>query len=170
MAIEGIRSVVLFQGGARQAIHQLKYRDRQSLAVSLARLMAEYWQVSPLPADLLISVPLYPARQRERGYNQAELLARALGRMISLPVMSGGLKRVRNTRPQMSLDATDRRENVRGAFVYQPSKERDNNPIRDRRVLVVDDVCTTGSTLEACSLALKTAGASAVWGFTLARA
>jgi ComF family protein len=170
LAIEGIRSVVLFQGGARQAIHQLKYSDRQCLAVTLARLMAEYWQMTPLPADLLISVPLYPARQRERGYNQAELLARALGRMINLPVVTGRLKRVRNTRPQMSLDAPDRHDNVRGAFVYRSSKESGNNPISDRRVLVVDDVCTTGSTLEACSLALKAAGASTVWGFTLARA
>lgn len=132
--------------------------------------MAEYWQASPLPADLLISVPLYPARQRERGYNQAELLARALGRMISMPVVTGRLERVRDTRPQMSLDATNRRDNVRGAFVYRSSKERGDNPVRDRRVLVVDDVCTTGSTLEACSLALKAAGASTVWGFTLARA
>ncbi len=170
LTIDGIRSVFVFEGGVRQAIHQLKYRNHQSIAVSLARLMADYWHANPMLIDLLISVPLHPARQRERGYNQAELLARALGSMISLPVVSSGLRRLRHTRPQMSLDATQRRENVRGAFIYQSSEASGGNAVSGQHVLVIDDVCTTGSTLEACSLALKAAGACAVWGFTLARA
>ena len=181
LAIDGIRSVVLFEHGARQAIHQFKYRDRQALALPLARLMAEYWRANPMPADLITSVPLHPARQRERGYNQADLLAQAVGRVIGIPVGTARLKRVRHTRSQMSLNAADRRENVHNAFVCEvpaggevPAPSSRGSGCADlgvsgQRVLVVDDVCTTGSTLEACSVALKAAGASSVWGFTLAR-
>jgi ComF family protein len=165
--IDGIRSVFLFEAGIRRAIHRLKYGDRHSLSVTLARLMADFWHADPIPADLLMPVPLHPARQRERGYNQSDLLARALGDMINLPIVTAGFKRVRHTQPQMSLHAADRRENVQNAFVYEPL---DGNVITGQCVVVIDDVCTTGSTLEACSLALRRAGASVVWGFTLARA
>lgn len=170
LAIDGIHSVVLFEGQVRQAVHQLKYRNRHSLAVPLARLMADHWHKNPIPVDLIISVPLHPARQRERGYNQSDLLARALRGMIGVPMAASGLRRVRHTLPQMSLSASQRCENVHGAFIYQEPARGSGVPVNDRRVLLVDDVCTTGSTLEACSLALKAAGASAVWGFTLARA
>jgi ComF family protein len=170
LAIDGIRSAFLFEGGVRQAIHELKYRHHQALAVILASLMAAHWRANPLPADVLVAVPLHPARLRERGYNQAELLGRALGGMIGMPVMTGGLRRVRHTQPQMSLDSAHRRGNVQDAFIYQPPASGHGNAVEGRRVLVVDDVCTTGSTLEACSLALKAAGAAGVWGFTLAHA
>jgi ComF family protein len=166
LAIDGIRSALLFEGGVREAIHQLKYSNRQTLAGILAGMMANCWQANPVPVDLLIPVPLHPFRLRERGYNQSDLLARALGTMIGLPVVTNGLRRVRHTQPQMSLQAADRRENVQGAFIYQT---RGSKTISRQRVLIIDDVCTTGSTLEACSLALKAAGASAVWAFTLAR-
>ena len=132
--------------------------------------MAEYWQRCPLQADLLLPVPLHSARQRERGYNQAESLAQALAGVIHLPLHTTGLQRVRHTRSQMSLDAADRQKNVQGAFAYQPREGGAGSAVSNRRVVVIDDVCTTGATLEACSLALKAAGASQVWGFTLARA
>jgi competence protein ComFC len=171
MAIDGIRSAYLFEGVVRQAVHQLKYSNRQGLAVPLARLMARYWRANPIPVNLIVSVPLHPARQRERGYNQADLLACALGGMIDVAVVTKGLRRVRHTQPQVSLNATERCENVRGAFIYQVSEKGYSDlAVNGRSVLVIDDVCTTGSTLEACSLALKAAGASTVWGFTLARA
>jgi len=160
----------VFEGAARQAIHQLKYRGRHSLVVALVELMVDYWRATPLPVDLLVPVPLHAARQRERGYNQAELLARAFGDRIGLPVANTGLRRTRSTRPQMSLNASDRRGNVQDAFTYQPSTAGHDNMVKGRRVLVIDDVSTTGATLEACSLALKAGGASSVWGFTLARA
>ncbi len=162
--------MVFFEGEVRRAVHRLKYRNHQSLAVPLAQLMADYWRKDPMPADLITPVPLHPARQRKRGYNQADLLARAFGRMIGVPVETTRLKRVRHTRSQMSLSAADRCENMRGAFTYQTPKGNNASGVRGRRVLVVDDVCTTGSTLEACSVALKSAEALSVWGFTLARA
>ena len=169
LAIDGIRSVLLFEGEVRQAVHLLKYRYRRWLAEPLAQLMADYWRAHPMPVDLVIPVPLHPARQRQRGYNQADLLARAFGRMIDMPVETAGLRRVRHTRSQMGLSAAERSENVRGAFSYQAS-QKGVFDMCGRRVLVIDDVCTTGSTLEACSVALKAAGAASVWGFTLARA
>lgn len=167
LVIDGIHSVFLLEGEVRKAIHLLKYRNQHAMAPALAGLMADYWRANPLPADVLMPVPLHPARQRERGYNQADLLARALGDMIGLPVITTGFQRVRHTQPQMSLGAAERRENVQGAFTYL---SRSDNTISGQRVVVIDDVCTTGSTMEACSLALKAAGASVVWGFTLARA
>jgi ComF family protein len=171
LAIDGIRSVFSFEGEVRQTVHHLKYCNRQVLAVPLARLMAGYWRTNPIPVNLIVPVPLHPARQRERGYNQADLLARALGGMIDVPVATKGLRRVRHTQPQVNLNASERGENVQGAFIYQVSEKGSGDvAVNGRRVLVIDDVCTTGSTLEACSLALKAAGASNVWGFTLARA
>ncbi len=171
-----MRSAVLFEGEARQAVHLLKYSNRPTLAEPLARLMADYWQTNSMPVDLVTAVPLHPARLRERGYNQADLLARAFGRMIGVPVGLAALRRVRHTQPQVNLNAAQRRENVQNAFAatapthFFKGQREDGLGVCGRRVLVIDDVRTTGSTLEACSLALKAAGASSVWGFTLARA
>ncbi len=166
--MDGIRSVLLLENGAREAVHQLKYGGRSSLAAPLARLMIDYWRANPLPADVVVAVPLHVARERERGYNQAYLLAREFSREVGLPPMAGTLRRARNTPAQVGLDASQRHANVWGAFLYQAPQGGDG--VRGRQVLLVDDVCTTGATLDACSAALKTAGAASVWGFTLARA
>jgi ComF family protein len=168
LLIDGIRSVVSFEGRAREAIHQFKYVGRLPLASRLARLMADYWRANPIPADVITAVPLHVARQHERGYNQADLLAQEFGRVIGLPFVAGTFQRVRNTRAQVGLDAAERRANVRDAFAYQVLRQ--GRSVQGQHVLVIDDVCTTGSTLEACSVALKAAGAASVWGFTLARA
>jgi len=179
LAIDGIRSVLRFEDSARHTIHCFKYANRPVLATPLAGLMAEYWREQPLPADVIVPVPLHVARQRERGYNQADLLARALGHSINLPVSGNALRRVRPTPAQVGLNMAERRANVCGAFASpgisyaQGSSVTWGNPdvpVYGQRVLVVDDVCTTGATLEACSLALRAAGAVSVWGFTLARA
>lgn len=174
-AINGIRSVLVLENGARQAIHQFKYGNRPSLADPLARLMADYWGASPLPADLLVAVPLHVARQRERGYNQAHLLARALAQMVGLPLATNILRRTRPTRVQVGMDALERQVNVHDAFTCEArARARDSGPhlatVEGRNILLVDDVCTTGATLEACTIALREAGAASVWGFTLAHA
>jgi ComF family protein len=164
-AIDGIRSVAFFEGPLRQAVHGFKYRGLHSLAVPLASLMSACWRRAPLPADAVVPVPLHRRRLRERGYNQAELLARALGAEVGMPVRKDWLIRTRATSPQVDLDASERRANVAGAFQCP-----DSSAVAGRQVLLIDDVCTTGATLESCSLPLRRAGAQSVWAFTLARA
>ncbi|MBC8253948.1 MAG: ComF family protein [Ardenticatenia bacterium] len=163
------------QNGARQAIHQFKYGNRPSLAAPLASLMADYWAASPLPADLIVAVPLHVARQRERGYNQAHLLAHALSQMVGLPLVTSTLRRTRRTRVQVGLDAFERQVNVRDAFTCDARPRARGSrlhlpTVQGRQILLVDDVYTTGATLEACTMALREAGAARVWGFTLAHA
>jgi ComF family protein len=122
------------------------------------------WRFAALPADLIVPVPLHAARQRERGYNQSALLAMPLSRVSNLPVAEPALERVKVTTPQVTLNAVERKANVRAAF------EARSDLVRGRRVLLVDDVCTTGATLESSSIALRQAGAASVWALTLARA
>ncbi|MEE9284124.1 MAG: ComF family protein [Dehalococcoidia bacterium] len=151
------------KGAIRQAVHDLKYRGVRALAPLLGAAMAEHAQRSGLRADLLVPVPLHRTRLRERGYNQAELLAREVGRRMRLPVDSETLARVRHGSPQaMSGDAAERRAEVREAFQAR-------RKLPARRVLLVDDVCTTGATLNACGRALKRTGVQQVLGLTLAR-
>lgn len=164
LRLEGIRSAAPFRGPVRAAIHYLKYRHAPTLAGPLGELMAGWWREHPLPVDVMVPVPLHPARLRARGYNQAALLAHALSQRIGVPVDEGALFRVRATASQMRLKAAERRRNVQDAFYCPPGR------VSGRRVLVIDDVCTTGATLEACADALRAGGAIAVWAFTLARA
>jgi ComF family protein len=148
----------------REAVHAFKYDGLQALADPLADLMAQYWKDHPLPARVLVPVPLHRARQRERGYNQAELLARGLGQRIGLPVDTTSLVRQRPTAPQVELDAVQRKQNVAGAFKVQDSS------LSGQEVLLIDDVCTTAATLDACAIALREAGARSVRALTLTRA
>ena len=162
--IDGIRSAAYFEGVLREAIHRFKYRGGQALAQPLGQLMVEHWSDYNIPAEVLIPVPLHPTRLAERGYNQAALLARELGANIGLPVEASSLTRIRATALQVNLDVAARRENVRGAFRCLDDR------MAGRRVVLIDDVCTTGATLSACALALREAGVGSVWAYTLARA
>jgi ComF family protein len=134
-------------------IQTLKYGERPRLAETLGEELARAIP-SASDADLVVEVPLHPARQRERGYNQAALLADALSATIGVPRLPAALERVRATRPQARLDARARRENVDGAF-----RARRPDWLSGRTVMVVDDVMTTGATLEACMEVLASAGA-----------
>jgi ComF family protein len=164
--IDGIRSVSLYQGPLRQAIHGFKYRRQRDLAPVLASLLADYLILNQPPGDLLIPVPLHPDRQRQRGYNQSILLARALIEALpnaGLAVNETGLRRIRATASQTNLDRHQRKHNVAGAFACA------DGSLAGRRVLLVDDVCTTGATLEACAVACHQAGAASVWALTVTR-
>ena len=162
--IDGIRSPFRFDGVMRQAIHQLKYRNLRTLAAPLARLLNDYLITSPVPGEVLVPVPLHRKRLRERGYNQSSLLARELGKLTSLPVVDGCLIRQRHAPPQTRTSTVDERQsNVADAFACGDQR------LRDKQVLLIDDVSTSGATLDACAAALKAAGATSVWGLVLAR-
>jgi ComF family protein len=162
-SLDGIRSVGLHEGALRQAIHHLKYRRRRELADPLGRMLFDYWRCADLAADLVIPVPLHDSRMKERGFNQASLLARALTDRAQLPLDETHLRRIRATPPQVGLGAAQRKANVRDAFEWQ------GESLSGSSVLVIDDVCTTGATLEACAAALRRADAGMVWALTLAR-
>ena len=163
-ALDGLRAACTFDGIVRQAIHNLKYRQARSLAGLASSLLADSLAKRPLQADLLVPVPLAAGRRRERGYNQAELIAACLSRSIDVPTAAAALERVRETPPQVGLSAPERRRNVRGAFACSAEAL-----VAGRRVIVLDDVATTGATLAACADALKTAGAARVYGLVVAR-
>jgi ComF family protein len=146
-----------YDGTLREIIHALKYQGRRSTAPRLAALMRQHGTGVLSGADCVVPVPLHRARERERGFNQAEDLARGLG----LPVACV-LRRNRQTRPQVDLTATDRRENVADAFAVSSAAP---GPV----VVLVDDVTTTGATLEACARVLRAAGAREVRTLTAAR-
>jgi ComF family protein len=162
--IDGVRSPFRFDEVVREAIHQLKYRNLKAIAPCLAELLADYLRSNPLPGEALVCVPLHPRRLRERGYNQSSLLARELGRRIDLPVIEDCLIRVKQAKPQVrAVDVEERRRNVADAFVCS------NEKVRGKKIILIDDVCTSGATLESCAVALKNKGATSVWGLTLAR-
>lgn len=161
--LDGIVAAALFQPPIQPAVHDLKYNGVRDLACPLGEIMAAGWPRTGLAADVIAPVPLHRARRAERGYNQSGLLAQVLGERIGVPVDENLVIRQRATRPQVGLGQVERRENVAGAFVCR-------QPAAGLRVVLVDDVCTTGATLEACAAALKAAGAVAVWGYTLTRA
>ncbi|HOR00976.1 MAG TPA: ComF family protein [Anaerolineae bacterium] len=161
--LDGLRSAAWHSGPLRAALHRLKYRGQRVLAAPLAGLVVAAWRRDPPPAGLLIPVPLHPTRVRERGFNQAALLAAYVGRELGLPVDARHLARIRATPPQVGLSAGQRLVNVAGAFRYSgPS-------LHGRAVCLIDDICTTGATLEACAAALREAGAASVWAYTVAR-
>ena len=157
------RSAALYGGPLREAIHALKFAGRRALAGPLGDLASEQC-VRSLPdgIDALIPVPLARERERERGFNQATLLAQRIGKRLDVPVRPRWLARIRATRPQSDLSAAERRANVRGAF-------RASDHVRGCHVLLVDDILTTGATLDACARALRDAGARRVGVLTVAR-
>jgi len=146
----------------REAIHRFKYQNMRGLAEPLGELLASYVVEHSLPASVLVPVPLHPARLAERGYNQAALLAREMGRRLDLPVVENSLLRVRATRQQVGLNAEERQANVAGAFACRDAQ------LAGQQVLLIDDVYTTGATLTACGAALAAIGAASIWGLTLA--
>ena len=161
-----IRSAVVFGPQIRGVVHAWKYGGQSHWSAYLAGLMKKHWTeyVDLADGQILIPVPLHPKKYKKRGYNQSALLARELGHIFQLPVDETSLIRVRNTPSQTQFGREGRLQNMSGAF----SCTRAEN-IQGKVVLLIDDVATTGATLEGCAQALKTAGAKKVIAYTLAR-
>ena len=164
---DAARAAFLFQGTVRELIHRYKYNRHIQLRRPLGLLLAEMLapDVTKWEADLLLPVPLHRRRLRKRGFNQAALLVELLAREWRLPLERHLLQRVRWTEPQVNLPAPARPGNVKGAFALKSGAE-----VSGKRIILVDDVFTTGSTIAECSRVLKRAGATAVFAVTLARA
>lgn len=162
--VDPVRAAVIFAEPIPTIIHQLKYNGYFGLAKPLADLMVDAWSKWQIPVDLVVSIPLHPHREKKRGYNQSDLLVHHFCEQLDLAEDKRALQRVRNTSPQVGLGANERVSNVANAFVADISKAT------GKHILLVDDVCTTGSTLKAAAEALMTAGATRVSGYCLARA
>ena len=164
LEIGGIRSIYYYEGAVKDAILQLKFHGLKSIVPLLGSHMSAYMSGNQLDADFIVPVPSHSKRIRERGYNQAELLARALASISGISVEAKTLRRIKLVRPQSSSSSREeRRTNVIDTFVCS------GEGVSGKRVLLVDDVCTTGYTLEACSRELRTACAAEVRALTVAR-
>lgn len=159
------RAALAFDGVARDVVHSFKYADRHEAVPLFARWMSDAGRGLIAQADVIAPVPLHPWRLLRRRFNQSAVLAGRLARAHGKPVVLG-LKRVRYTRQQVGLAFGERRANVEGAFRVAP---RQAAAFAGKRVLLIDDVITTGATVEACAIALKDAGASSVDVLALAR-
>ncbi len=152
----------VYEGAVATAIHLFKYEKKTTLAAPLAGLVME--DVRGIAFDCVAAIPLHPRRLRMREFNQSLLLARQVARTLSLPLSMDALSRVRETPPQVGLSKKERNENVRNAFQVGRSEE-----IKNKRILLIDDVYTTGATLKEGAKALMRAGAAEVTVATVAR-
>lgn len=166
-SFSGARAFACYTSEVRRIIQAFKFDGRRDLAGQLAPLLAATFLDSwaPHEMDVIVPVPLHPRRKRTRGYNQAALLGRELGKRLGLPCHDRILARVRATLPQVGLSDAERSQNVHHAF--RCTRHAD---VKGRRILLVDDVMTTGSTVASASAALIEAGATRVWVLTVARA
>jgi ComF family protein len=170
-AFTALRSCFDFDGPLREAIHRYKYQGQSSLAVLLADEMMRFWQTGcgntlEIPhCDWVTPVPLHWWRAHRRGYNQSELLANHFSYDTGIPAKVL-LRRIRPTRPQIELAREQRAQNVQNAFQVDDALKP---LLRQKTVLLMDDVCTTGATLRECASALRKGGAAAIYALTVAR-
>lgn len=163
-SLNGIIYAAKFNGSVKEMIHYLKYNKYQTIAASLAKLVLKKLQISKVTKDsIIVPVPLHWSRYWQRGFNQSELIAKIISKNLKLEYISA-LKRIKNTAQQMRLKRQGRLENLKDAFKIE-------NPelISGKNILLVDDVATTGATLNECAKVLKRAGAKKVWGVVVAK-
>jgi ComF family protein len=151
-----------FEGALREAIHALKYQGVRGLAPILAERLAQAFGRSTFQAQAVVALPLHAERLAQRGYNQAALLAEALARRLNLPYLPEAVQRIRHTAPQVGLNRHERAANVADAFRADPEQ------VRGLRLILVDDVVTTGATMRACAESLRNAGAVEICALSVA--
>lgn len=163
-------SAYVYNEVAKQAVHSFKYGKNRDSGRYLGRLMAERFLLTSHTivilqgVDALVPVPLHEAKERERGFNQAQILATEISKATNIPVMEAALVRTRNTEAQAGLGKSERNQNMMGAFAQGAQ------PVTSKTVLIIDDVFTTGSTIQECMKALHLSGASHSFSYTFARA
>lgn len=161
-ALDGVSIAYVYQGPLRDAIHQLKYRRRRRMAGPLGELLVPFARPHAATLDAIIPIPMHAARYAERGFNQAELIAQTVAAGVQIPCLGSSITRVRATAQQAKLNAQERQQNMRGAFAWKGGTP-------PARVLLIDDVLTTGATMDACAQTLREAGSREVYGLALAR-
>lgn len=157
------RAFAYYGGVIREAIHQLKYQNDVGVARVLASYLLKVIQAENWEIDLVIPIPLSKRKQEQRGYNQAERLARPVAEALKKPLSTEGLSRIREKASQVDLNVQSRRENVRGVFEAEPAI------VKGKRILLIDDVFTTGATLESASQALRDAKSDRVYAVTVGK-
>lgn len=162
--ISGVRSWAVYEGPLRNAIHRLKYYRDISLGEKLSSHLIGYLQNGEWVVDMIVPVPLGSSRFKERGYNQAALLAYPLALNMGIEYRPKVLNRILETKSQVGLNYEQRKENVAKAFKAKADK------VANKKILLIDDIATSGATLDACAHGLLLAGASDIYGLTLARA
>lgn len=161
-SLNGLRVFGGYQSPLKEAIHALKYTRFPAVAHPLGQKLADLWQAQKIDVDGVIPVPLHAERVQQRGYNQSTLLAEVVCERLRIALYDNLVQRVRPTRPQVGLNYQERLQNVADAFEADPT-------VSGTRWLLVDDVCTSGATLEGCAAALRAKGAMQVWALVLAR-
>lgn len=151
----------------QKSLYQLKYGQRQEYGIFYGEVLAFYAkeQIARWSIELLIPIPLHRKRREKRGYNQAEVLAWTLGKKLQLPVDTRSLLRKKNTKPQKELEAKERKQNMRDAFRVPDGREKF---LKGKNILLVDDIYTTGATIDSAAKCLKQAGANKVYFLTVA--
>ncbi|MBP6016728.1 MAG: ComF family protein [Candidatus Promineofilum sp.] len=158
-----MRAPLRYEEPTRTLIHRFKFEGYFALGRPLAGFLIDGWPGWNIPPDLILPIPLHPRRRRQRGYNQAELLARPLGEAMAISIDVSALRRTRHTVPQVGLGPDERHTNVQGAFAAEAGV------VGGRHILLIDDVLTTGATMRAAAEALLAAGAADVAAYCLAR-
>ena len=164
-SLDGLTTIFTYQGPIKRAIGQLKYRFITDLADELIKFSVRHLR-NKHPHSILLPIPLHPRRQRWRGFNQSEILGKKLGKKVGWKVGTNLLFRHQDKPPQMKLKGQERKENIRGVFKLKPNFSPN---LKSKKILVFDDVWTTGSTLREAGRTLKKDGFKKVWGLTLAR-
>ena len=167
LKVTGLRAASTYQEPLRSCIHALKYNGNTRMAEPLGTLLAQTYLNFGIQADAIVPVPLHSERYKQRGYNHAALLAAVCASQTGIPFYDNLVLRHRATLAQVGLNPSERQQNVQGAFACSPAFA--SGQLHGRTILLIDDVCTTVATLEACVAPLFSAGARTVWGLVLAR-